>query len=284
MAGRTVYQTRTALLESLGTAIRCFRGSGTISDERAHEARKQLKQARAALRLLRTELGDTVYRRENRVLRDASRTISPLRDAKAQVEVLTAIRDRYPRELPCRELAPLENRLLGKLERTRRRINATAPTLRRATRSLEKSRQRLRSITRKHLKTGPVRKGLRKIYAKARETLAIAKEEATPELLHDWRKKTKYLYNAVKALDVPTGSTTGAIGKRALRLGDWLGEEHDLVLLSHELRAHSDGLIPSIQHALKSAIHHRRTRLQEKAFKLGAKTYAGRPKKAIRRV
>jgi hypothetical protein len=64
-------ETRTALLESVGSAIRCFRTSGSISDERAHDARKQLKEARAALRVLRAELGDTVYRRENRVLRDA---------------------------------------------------------------------------------------------------------------------------------------------------------------------------------------------------------------------
>lgn len=277
-------ETRTALLESLGTAIRCFRGSDSISDERAHDARKQLKQARAALRLLRAELGDTAYRRENRVLRDASRTISPLRDAKAQVDILTSIRDRYPRELPCRGLAPLEDRLVENLKRTRRRIHAAAPTVRRAMRSLEQSRQRLTTLTRTHLKTGPVGRGLRKIYAKARKTFAIAKDEPTPERLHDWRKKTKYLYNAVTALDVPTSSRTGDIGRRAHRLGGWLGEEHDLALLSHQLGAHAHGLSPSIQRALKSAIHHRRTRLQEKAFKLGPKTYAGQPKKAIRRV
>ncbi|HKE40001.1 MAG TPA: CHAD domain-containing protein [Casimicrobiaceae bacterium] len=269
------------LFKSLGSALRCFRGARAISDERAHDARKQLKQARAALRLLRTELGDTVYRRENRVLRDASRAISPLRDAKAQVDILTAIRDRYPDELPRSGTAPLENRLLGKLRRTRRRTRRTSPGLRQAMRSLEKSSWRLRNITNKHVKTGPARKGLRKIYAKARKSFATAKDKATPERLHDWRKKTKYLYNAVKGLNVRRGSTPAAIGKRAHRLGDWLGEEHDLVLLSHELRADADRLSPSIQRALKSAIHHRRTRLQERAFRLGAKTYADRPKKAI---
>jgi hypothetical protein len=234
--------------------------------------------------VLRAELGDTVYRRENRVLRDASRAISPLRDAKVQVDTLTAIRDRYPRELPCRGLAPLENRLVHKLDRTRGRIRATVPTLRRAMRSLEKSRQRLRSITRKHVKAGPVRKGLRRVYGKARKSLAIARDKATPKLLHDWRKRTKYLYNAVKALDGRKASTPRAVGKRAHRLGDWLGEEHDLVLLSDALRTSADGLSPSIRRALKSAIHHRRTRLQKKAFKLGAKTFADRPKTAIRRV
>jgi CHAD domain-containing protein len=272
------------LFQSLNGALRFFHGKASISDERAHDARKQLKQARAALRVLRTELGDTVYRRENRVLRDASRAISPLRDAKAQVDILAVIRDRYPHELPCSGLAPLEKRLLGKLRRTRGRTRRTSPGLRRAMRSLERSRERLQNITRKHVKTGPVRKGLRKVYAKARKSFAAAKDRATPERLHDWRKKTKYLYNAVNGLDVRRGSAPRAIGKRAHRLGDWLGEEHDLVMLSHELRTHAGRLSPSIKHALSSAIHQRRARLQEKAFKLGVKTYADPPRKAIRRV
>lgn len=277
-------ETRTALLESLGTAIRCFRGSDSISDERAHDARKQLKQARAALRLLRAELGDTAYRRENRVLRDASRTISPLRDAKAQVDILTSIRDRYPRELPCRGLAPLEDRLVENLKRTRRRIHATAPTVRRAMRSLEQSRQRLTTITRGHLKTGPVGRGLRKIYAKARKTFAIAKDEPTPERLHDWRKKTKYLYNAVQSLDVRNGSPPAVIAEKAHRLGDWLGEDHDLVVLSQELRERAGVLSAPAAHALNAAIKRRRSKLREKALRLGAKTYGDRPKKAIRKV
>lgn len=35
------------------------------SDQVIHDARKELKKARATLRLLRDALGDTVYRREN---------------------------------------------------------------------------------------------------------------------------------------------------------------------------------------------------------------------------
>ena len=270
------------LLRSLSSALRCLQGNGSISDERAHDARKQLKKARAVLRVLRPTVGETVYHRENRVLRDASRAISPLRDAKAQVDILTALRDRYPHDLPCSELGPLENRLLAKLERTRGRIRRAAPGLRRAMRSLERSRQRLRSIASEHMRAGRVSKGLRKVYARARKSFAIAKGRATPERLHDWRKKTKYLYNAVKSLHLRDESTPAVIGKRAHRLGDWLGEEHDLVVLSHELRKRADLLSSATKRALNSAIRRRRTRLQEKAFRLGAKTYGDRPKKAIR--
>jgi len=274
---------RTSLLLSLGSAIRFFEGTASLSDQRAHDARKHLKEARAALRVLRPELGDSVYRRENRVFRDASRAISPLRDAKAQVDVLTAIRDRYPYDLPCAGLAPLENSLRGKLERTRGRVRTSAPVLHRTMQSLKRSRQRLRSITRKQ-KAPTVGKGLRRIYAQARKSFAIAKNKPTPVLLHDWRKKTKYLYNAVKALDVRKRSRSGVVGTRAYRLGSWLGEEHDLVLLSHELRPAANHLSPSVRHALKTAIDHRRTRLQKKAFRLGKKVYADRPKKTIDRV
>jgi len=85
----------TAVLGSINDALRCINGPGSISDGRAHEARKQLRRARAALRLLRPKLSNTVYRRENRALRDASRAVSRLRDAKAQIDIVIRLREHY---------------------------------------------------------------------------------------------------------------------------------------------------------------------------------------------
>jgi CHAD domain-containing protein len=49
-------------------------GSPTkLSGEAVHSARKELKKARATLRLLRDALSDAVYKRENAALRDAAR-------------------------------------------------------------------------------------------------------------------------------------------------------------------------------------------------------------------
>ena len=45
-------------------------------DDSIHEARKELKKARATLRLLRDALGKKAYKRENTALRDAARPLS----------------------------------------------------------------------------------------------------------------------------------------------------------------------------------------------------------------
>ncbi|HKN40971.1 MAG TPA: CHAD domain-containing protein [Acidimicrobiia bacterium] len=65
--------------------------AGLDPDEAAHDARKRAKKLRALLRLVRPELGDDVYRRENRALRDAARRLSPVRDAWVLVETLDGL-------------------------------------------------------------------------------------------------------------------------------------------------------------------------------------------------
>src|SRR5207247_1571238 len=57
-------------------------------DEAVHEARKCFKKIRAVLRLVRPEIGEVVYERENTWFRDAGRPLTEVRDAKILVESL----------------------------------------------------------------------------------------------------------------------------------------------------------------------------------------------------
>jgi hypothetical protein len=52
------------------------------TDEAIHESRKQMKAARATLRLLRPLLSERSYRAENRMLRDSGRALSAARAAR----------------------------------------------------------------------------------------------------------------------------------------------------------------------------------------------------------
>ena len=65
---------------------------GPFDARRVHAARKALKQARAALRLLRPCLDAAVYRRENLALRDAGRALAPLRDARVLLDAADRLR------------------------------------------------------------------------------------------------------------------------------------------------------------------------------------------------
>jgi hypothetical protein len=55
-------------------------------DETVLEVRKCFKRVRAALRLVRDDLVDTVYRRENFLFRDAARPLTEARDAVVLVD------------------------------------------------------------------------------------------------------------------------------------------------------------------------------------------------------
>src|SRR5580704_13345662 len=84
-AGALMRRARRALVAQLDQAV------AGLEDPRRrsiHEIRKKLKRARAALRLLRDCLGKAVYRRENSLLRDAARPLTPVRDAKVLFETL----------------------------------------------------------------------------------------------------------------------------------------------------------------------------------------------------
>lgn len=64
---------------------------GDALAEAIHGARKDLKKARAALRLVREEVGEDTFQRENRALRDAGRMLSASRDAEVKLETLAAL-------------------------------------------------------------------------------------------------------------------------------------------------------------------------------------------------
>src|SRR5919106_3312410 len=76
-------------------------------DAAVHEARKDLKKLRSVLRLVRHEVGDDLYRRENARFRDAGRALSGARDAQVKLETLAALRERFDERFAEHELALL---------------------------------------------------------------------------------------------------------------------------------------------------------------------------------
>src|SRR6266550_536207 len=74
---------RRILRKEIEKALGAVDSARSPTDEGIHDARKRLKRARAALRLIREALGD----REYRILRDAARPLSEIRDAKILIDI-----------------------------------------------------------------------------------------------------------------------------------------------------------------------------------------------------
>jgi CHAD domain-containing protein len=87
-----LHRVRDVLLEQLDGAVQRLE-KHSKSDASVHDIRKELKRARATLRLLRRSIGDAAYHRDNWSIRDAARPLAPLRDATVLVRTLGRLKN-----------------------------------------------------------------------------------------------------------------------------------------------------------------------------------------------
>src|SRR5713226_8991093 len=72
--------------KQIEAAIAVAAGEKKSSDTPVHEVRKHLKKARAALRLIRKEIGHGLFREQDRCLRNVGRLTSEIRDAEVRLQ------------------------------------------------------------------------------------------------------------------------------------------------------------------------------------------------------
>jgi CHAD domain-containing protein len=284
-AGTTGHPADKLLRSSACEALERLQAPQPISDEAIHDARKALKKARADLRLLRDGMSKTVYQVENSRLRDAGRFLSPLRDARSLIKAFDSLHDRYIEELQVVELGPLQKILQGNLAKARRHLHPQGKStdLENCIRLLEDSLDLAKQEDFSSINSSTVGPGLRRIYRKGRKAYAEAKTVPTTEALHEWRKQVKYLLNAIDGLHSSKKNQgrgkVEEVLKRADRLADYLGDDHELAMLVQET---ARGAYASIEgdviKRLDALIESRRKKLQKRAFRLGKKLYDDKPK------
>ena len=276
-------------IELLGGESTGGRGDGRPLDKEAvHDTRKALKRLRALVRLLRAELGERQYKREHAILRDAARRLAGARDAEVMVGTLDALLERHPRELGRRrQLLELRKRLVAERAAAERATLGDRTTRGEVLRELSGLRERARQWD---LPERPgialVERDLRRIYRDGRERkrrVARGKGSSGAHAAHAWRKRVKDLRYAAEILG------QRSLARRADKLAELLGEEHDLVVLA--------GLLPPpgrapfkgrrgkrARKALLARIARRRRHLRKRALREGERLYGRAPKKFARRV
>jgi CHAD domain-containing protein len=274
------------LRTSVGEALERLQAPQPISDEAIHDARKALKKARADLRLLQDGMSKPTYQAENAGLRDAGRFLSPLRDARSLIKAFDSLHARYIDELQGVELAPLQKILHGNLAKARRHLHPQGKSadLGNCIRLLEDSLDLAKQGDFSSINSSTIGPGLRRIYRKGRKAYAEAKTVPTTEALHEWRKQVKYLLNAMDGLhsvkqDRKRGKVVKIL-KRADRLADYLGDDHEFAMLAQETARGAYAAIDGdVIKKMDALIEPRRVKLQKRAFRLGKKLYDEKPRR-----
>jgi CHAD domain-containing protein len=254
-----------------------------VTDTNIHDARKQLKKARAALRLLRGSMGEIAYRRENAALRDAARPLGAARDSRVLVAALDDLVKGHKSTLSPARLNKLRRILRQEQTQSRRALTKTV---------IAKQRTALRAVIKRSQRWrvqgdewAVISDGLERSYRRGRKKMGRAKQSCDTECLHDWRKQVKYLWHQLQILQPLRPGKIGTLASHCHKLADHLGDDHDLAVLRSKIESHV-GAFERKQDLdeLLRRLDRRRVQLQNESFTLGSRVFADKPGRKIRMV
>ena len=267
--------------EELDDAIARLRGEqGSDVEERVHEARKSFKKTRAAIRLVRKEVGGDVYDRENGRFRDAGRLLAPVRDAGVFVATLDTLTSTGA--IKRTDLAPIRKQLQEHRERTRQRVIEEEGALERVAAIAEEGRAMVDSWPIERVDSKAFRKSLRKTYKRGRKAFASAYEDPRPESFHELRKRVKYLWYYSRFLKPAASNEIDELKDLGDEASDLLGLDHDLAELIAAVDEHADA-DKELSERLQRVVDQERLRLQWEAYPLLRRTFSDSPKAFAKR-
>jgi CHAD domain-containing protein len=245
--------------------------------DRVHDVRTSIKKVRALTRLVRPAVGRPA-RRENRRLRKIARAVSGVRDA----EVLLTTFDNLAAELGASRSASLRQ-ARGRLAA---RLRESARPFRGDDRAYRRLASRLRTARRKVKRwTVPAPDGWRAVipgfvdgYRQARRAMNAAARSGAGEDFHAWRRAAKAHRHHVFALEAICPRRLKPRLEDLDRLGDLLGDEHDLDVLEQTIRGEWT-CFPDERDCdrVLRLLDRRRRGLRREARAIGARLFAERP-------
>lgn len=242
-----------------------------------HGARKDLKKARAVLRLLRHELGEERYRAENDAYREAGRLLSDSRDAAVKVQTLEGICERYAGRVPGGAAEEWLQVLREERDRAVQSFEYGDPALEEALGAIERGREKIDAWPLEGEGWKLVGPGVARAYRRGRKRMRRVAEDPSPEAVHEWRKRVKDLWYHLRILEPATPGELADRVEVADRLADVLGEHHDLAVLRDDLLFRD---LPTVKRgALVAAMSDRQEELVAEALPLGERLYAEKPKR-----
>lgn len=246
---------------------------GRPGDPEIHEARRELKRLRAILDLVRPEWGAKHHRRWRRRIDRCSRVLAAARDARARIQSLSLIAGESRTTMSNRSWAGLSRRLRSesadRLRELHRRSGARAVRgwLRGLTKEFRTQRGSPPGWPR-------IDAGIRRSYRRGRRALRQVESNPSAANHHRWRRHAKRLAHQL-ALLRPTESPSLAGWAWGLdRLGERLGEHHDLFLLQEFVRdGRRDAMSGDDRDRLLRWIRHRRHEIAKDAATLGKRLF-----------
>jgi CHAD domain-containing protein len=257
--------------------------SESTSDKVVHEARKQFKQVRGALRLVRDELGPKCFDHENRAFRDLGRPLSVLRDARVLLDVFDDLLKHFATEVAPATFRSIRRSIRAEYDQVKRRVLQKEHSFSRIAAQVRAAKRRVDDWPLRHKGWKALEGGLQRVYRQARNAMREARRDGSDEAFHEWRKRTKDLRYGLELLVRSSPELLEPLVDQAHHLTNLLGSDHDLAVLRDFVQDQPD-LTDSTCEVLTGLIDARRAALRNEAIKLGRAVYEEKPVEFIKRM
>lgn len=266
--------------ELLGAALAELGKSAQPVDDSVHEIRKAIKKSRALLRLLRPALGG-VCQDANAQLRSAGRALSELRDADALVGLVQQIEKNH-QGVAKEALQQARSRILRRKREIVRHFTASKE-VERISRQLNDVQKAVASWPLEQANAQTVASAIENTVRRGRKAYTRAIATQRSEDFHEVRKRAKDLRYQLKFLSHLWPPVFDGYAESAKQLEQWLGEDHNLVILRETLNGRkSPG--GAEMNGVFAALHKEQQRLRTHANCLGMLIYSDKPKLWTRRM
>jgi CHAD domain-containing protein len=246
-----------------------------------HDVRKDAKKLRALLRLVQPGIDPKLRRRENRAIAALARGLSGSRDADVLAAQAAGLREHAVGQAPEATFTAVHDAFA--------QASGAAPldeAIPAAEAELEALVERIAGWPLDRVRARTLIDGLQRTYARGRDGLGrVRRAPDDAERLHEWRKRVKDLWYQERLLADVWPRVLKAQARELARLGELLGDDHDLAVMRDQLTAPDGvgaGLAVDLEPVL-AAIDARRDHLQTRALAIGARVYAEKPGAFARR-
>jgi CHAD domain-containing protein len=248
-------------------------------DTAVHESRKSLKRIRAALRLVRAEIGEAVFCHENAIYRDTGRQIAILRDSAVMVETLDLIRTQNAVSLTAESFELVRQRLVEQKEETRQNFMQQTAFIPHMVETLAEARQHVAGLPIQHQDFRAYKGGVKRVYQRGRLWMERAyKDGNSPQKFHEWRKQVKYLWHHMEFFQPIWPALFETLANEMHQLSDYLGETHDAAVLAAYIQENKGNFVDEPELTLLlTTLSKRQQALETVAQPLGRQLYAERP-------
>ena len=265
----------------LARAILLLHGPpGGRRDDAIHEARRHIKKARAALRLVGPasgEPGEMALRR----LRLAHRMLAPIADGQAVVSVADSLVPRAGRRAAA-TLSTVHRVAAARAARIDRNADYDH-LLPKVSRILHGERARLRGWKFPLSGFGGLAPGLETSLRRSRKAMKRAERHPTAEHYHTWRCRVKDLWFHLRLIEARCGTVTALEARRLEALDDTLGTHHNIVLLERLLM--TEAVAPRRETArILHLLRRYQSELRLRAAVIGSRLLHEKPRRYVRRL